>query len=32
MEEITRLLGERHPLIEKLLREGIIKVQEEYIL
>ena len=30
MEEITRLLGERHPLIEKLLKEGIIKVQEEY--
>ncbi|WP_297516621.1 hypothetical protein [Flavobacterium sp.] len=30
MEEIEKLLLERHPLIEKLLREGIIKVQEEY--
>ena len=30
MEEITRLFGERHPLIEKLLREGAIKVQEVY--
>lgn len=30
MEEITRLVAERHPLIEKLLREGIIKVQEVY--
>jgi hypothetical protein len=30
MEEITRLSGERHPLIEKLLKEGIIKVQEQY--
>jgi hypothetical protein len=30
MEEIEKLLLERHPLIEKLLSEGIIKVQEEY--
>ena len=30
MEEIIRLIKERHPLIEKFLREGIIKVQEEY--
>jgi hypothetical protein len=30
MEEIIRLITERHPLIEKLLREGKIKVQEVY--
>jgi hypothetical protein len=30
MEEIIRLIKERHPLIENFLREGIIKVQEEY--
>ena len=30
MEEIEKLLLENHPLIAKLLREGIVKVQEEF--